>query len=115
VALTATKTPTTGAQECSWREGNPSTSDDTLSVRVTNNGDQAVLVSHVSITWTGSDHLHYIHWRFEGPFWSGNSAGPTVSSATSKTVPVGAYRTVEFEFWGSSFDGSASVSIDAGC
>jgi hypothetical protein len=74
-----------------------------------------LVVTEVTITWTGSDHLRYIRWRSGSTFWSGNDAGPTVAAGTTRTVPVGAYRTVEFEFWGSSFDGTASVEIEADC
>jgi hypothetical protein len=88
---------------------------DTVSIRVHNDGELPVVVTEVQITWTGSDHLRYINWRFDSPFWSGNDAGPSVTAGTNKTIPVGAYRTVEFEFWGSSFDGSASVDIEADC
>jgi hypothetical protein len=84
-------------------------------VRIYNTGDLPVFVTEVSITWTGSDHLRFIYWRFEGPFWTGNDPGPTVTSGTTKTVPVGTYRTAEFEYWGSSFDGDASVEFEAGC
>jgi hypothetical protein len=100
---------------CDWDPGGPSTSGDTVFVRVYNNGDQPVVVTRVTITWTGSDHLRRIRWRYESTFWNGNDSGPTVSANTNKTVPVGTYRTVEFEFWGESFDGSASVSFEADC
>jgi hypothetical protein len=100
---------------CEWAAASPNVSGDVVSVRVYNNGDLVVTVTNVSITWTGSDHLQRINWRFEGPFWSGNNAGPTVSSGTNKAVPLGTYRTVEFDFWGLSFSGSASVEIEADC
>ncbi|HMK08685.1 MAG TPA: serine/threonine-protein kinase [Anaerolineales bacterium] len=103
------------APVCEWHAGHPSTTGNTVSVRVTNDGGLPLHVTHVSITWTGSDHLRRIRWRFEGPFWSGNDPGPTVSSSTSKTVPLGTYRTVQFEFWGGSFSGTASVDVDGGC
>jgi hypothetical protein len=86
-----------------------------MSVRVYNHGDLQLEVTWVSITWTGSEHLQRINWRFDSAFWSGNDPGPTVSADTEKTVPPGAFRTVEFEFWGSSFSGTASVEVDADC
>jgi serine/threonine-protein kinase len=112
---TVAPTNTAPAMVCDWHQGGPSVSGDTVSVRLYNDGDLVVHVSRVSITWSGSDHLRRIRWRFEGPFWSGNDEGPTVSAGTNKNVPVGTYRTAEFEFWGSDFDGSASVSFDADC
>jgi hypothetical protein len=108
-------TSTSPSLSCDWHDGSPNVSGDTVSVRVYNDGDLPVVVTAVTITWTGNDHLQRINWRFDSPFWSGNDDGPTVSAGTNKAVPVGAYRTVEFEFWGSSFSGSASVSIEADC
>ena len=80
-----------------------------------NQGDLPVIVTEVSITWTGNEDLKYIRWRFNSPFWTGNDDGPTVTAGTNYAVPVGSYRTVEFEFWGSDFSGSASVTVEAGC
>lgn len=87
-----------------------------ISVRVYNDGDLPLRVTEVSITWSGSDNLRHIHWRFEGDFWSGNDPGPTVTAGTNKIVPVGTYRTVEFEFAGSTFDGDLEdVEFEADC
>jgi serine/threonine-protein kinase len=112
---TTAPTHTAPAMVCEWHQGGASVSGDTVSVRVYNDGDLVVRVSQVSITWTGSDHLRRIRWRNSNSFWSGNDDGPTVTAGTNKNVPEGSYRTVEFEFWGSDFDGSASVEIEGDC
>ena len=109
-APTATDSPA-----CEWDTGSENVDGDTVSVRVYNQGDLPLIVTEVSITWTGNEDLKYIRWRFNSPFWTGNDDGPTVTAGTNYTVPVGSYRTVEFEFWGSDFSGSASVTVEVGC
>jgi serine/threonine-protein kinase len=105
----------TDSLACEWDTGGENVDGDTVTVRVYNQGDLPLIVTEVTISWTGNESLRYIRWRYQSYFWNGNDDGPTVTAPTNYTVPVGSYRTLEFEFWGSDFSGSASVGVSADC
>ncbi len=99
---------------CEWDTGEVETHGDTVSVEIHNTGDLTLHVSGVGITWTDDDEvLRYV--RLNGTIWSGWDDGPSFSVGTSRNVGAGGSRTLEFEFYGYHFSGSASVSVDADC
>jgi hypothetical protein len=98
---------------CAWDVSVVSIHGDTVSVVIHNTGDLTLHVVGVGINWTGHDDL--VRVRLDGTIWSGRDNGPTFTVGTSKTIGAGSSRTLEFEFAGHRFIGSASVSVDADC
>ncbi len=87
---------------------------DTASVEIHNTGDLTLHVTEVGITWTNDEEiLRYV--RLSGTIWSGWNHGPSFSVGTSKFIAPGSTRTLDFEFYGFHFTGSASVTVDADC
>jgi hypothetical protein len=84
-----------------------------VSIEIHNTGDLTLHVSDVGITWTHDETLRYV--RLNGEIWRGWDDGPSFSVGTSKSVGAGRSRTLEFEFQGYHFSGSASVTVDADC
>ena len=98
---------------CEWDTSGVNIDGDTVSVVIHNTGDLTLHVSGVGITWTDNEHL--VRVRMNTTIWSGWDNGPSFSVGTNRTVGAGSSRTLEFEFAGSHFSGSASVSVDADC
>jgi hypothetical protein len=99
---------------CEWNQGGADIYGNTVSVQIHNTGDLTLHVSGVGITWTnGGETLRYV--RLMGEIWRGWDHGPSFSVNTSKNIGPHTTRTLEFEFGGYHFDGSASVAVDAGC
>jgi serine/threonine-protein kinase len=106
--------PTSTPLVCEWSKGNVEVHGNTVSVEIRNTGDLTLHVSAVGITWTNHDEtLRYV--RLMGEIWRGWEHGPSFSVNTSKNIGTHTTRTLEFEFGGNHFDGSASVTVDAGC
>jgi serine/threonine protein kinase len=106
--------PTPTPLVCEWNKGNVDIHGDTVSVEIHNTGDLTLHVSAVGITWTDHDEtLRYV--RLMGVIWSGWDHGPSFLVNTSKNIGPDNTRTLEFEFAGYHFDGSASVTVDADC
>jgi hypothetical protein len=99
---------------CEWDTSGVDVHGDTVSVEIHNTGDLTLHVSAVGITWTDHDEtLRYV--RLMGEIWRGWDHGPSFSVNTSKNIGPDNTRTLEFEFAGYHFDGSASVTVDADC
>ena len=107
-------TATSPAPVCQWDVSGVNISGDTVSVVINNTGDLELRVTGVGISWT-NDHEHLVRVRMGTTIWSGWDDPFDFSVGTSRRVSPGGSRTLEFEFWGSHFDGSASVTVDAGC
>jgi serine/threonine protein kinase len=106
--------PTPTSLVCEWNQGGADIYGNTVSVQIHNTGDLTLHVSGVGITWTnGGETLRYV--RLMGEIWRGWDHGPSFSVNTSKNIGPHTTRTLEFEFGGYHFDGSASVAVDAGC
>jgi len=85
-----------------------------VSVEIRNTGDLTLHVSSVGITW--SDHHETLMVvRLMGEIWRGWEDGPSFSVDTNKDIGADSTRTLEFEFGGYHFDGSASVDVDGDC
>ena len=93
---------------CEWDTGAVQINGDTVSVEIHNTGDLTLHVTSVGVTWT-DDHEHLVRVRMNTTIWSGWDNGPSFSVGTNKTVNSGSSRTLEFEYAGSHFSGSASV------
>jgi len=116
VPPTSTSPPPTNTpppQVCEWDTSGVDIHGDTVSVVIHNTGDLTLHVTGVGITWTDNEHL--VRVRMNTTIWSGWDNGPSFSVGTNKTVVAGSSRTLEFEYAGHHFSGSASVSVDAGC
>ena len=100
--------------DCEWDTSGVDTHGDTASVEISNTGDLTLHVTGVGITWTDDEEvLRYV--RLSGTIWSGWDDGPSFSVGTSKFISAGSTRTLDFEFYGFHFSGSASVTVDADC
>jgi serine/threonine protein kinase len=98
---------------CEWDTSGVDTHGDTASVEIYNTGDLTLRVTRVGITWTDDEVLRYV--RLSGTIWSGWDDGPSFSVGTNKSISAGSTRTLDFEFYGFHFSGSASVTVDADC
>jgi serine/threonine protein kinase len=99
---------------CEWNTGSVHVSGNAVSVEIHNTGGLTLHVSAVRITWTDHDEtLRYV--RLMGEIWRGWDHGPNFSVNTSRDVGANRTRTIEFEFAGYHFSGSASVTVDADC
>ena len=99
---------------CEWTTSGVDVDGDTASVQIHNTGDLTLHVTGVGITWTDDNEvLRYV--RLSGTIWSGWDDGPSFSVGTNKFIGAGNTRTLEFEFYGFHFSGSASVTVDADC
>jgi hypothetical protein len=99
---------------CEWDTSGVDIDGDTASVEIYNTGGLTLHVTGVGITWTDDEEvLRYV--RLSGTIWSGWNDGPSFSVGTSKYIGAGSTRTLEFEFYGYHFSGSASVTVDADC
>ena len=106
--------PTPTPLVCEWSTSSVDIDGDTVSVQIRNTGDLTLHVSAVGITWTEDDEtLRYV--GLMGEIWSGWDHGPSFSVNTSKDIGINRSRTLEFEFAGYHFSGSASISVDADC
>ncbi|MCX6070769.1 MAG: serine/threonine-protein kinase [Chloroflexi bacterium] len=106
--------PTPTPKKCEWDTGGVDIHGDTVSVEIRNTGDLTLHVSSVGITWSSHDEtLRSV--RLMGEIWRGWEHGPSFSVHTNKDVGPGSNRTLEFEFAGYHFDGSASVDVDGDC
>jgi serine/threonine protein kinase len=106
--------PTPTPLACEWNKGNVDIHGNKVSVEIHNTGDLTLHVSSVGITWT--DHhetLRYV--RLMGEIWRGWANGPSFSVDTNRNIGANTTRTLEFEFEGFHFDGSASVTVEADC
>ena len=106
-------TPTSGV--CEWSTGAVDISGDTVSARIYNTGGLVLHVTRVGISWSDdSEHLVIVRLG-TSTLWAGWDSRPDFSIGTSKNVSPGGSRRLEFEFAGSHFGGSASVSVEADC
>jgi hypothetical protein len=99
---------------CEWDVSGESVDGDTVTVDVSNTGELSLNVTWVGISWTGDDNMRSIRWD-GSTLWSGFDPSSPRNVSTSQTVPPGESRTVEYEFWGSSFDGEASANVAGDC
>jgi len=99
---------------CEWDTGSVEIHGDTVSAPIRNTGDLTLHVSSVGITWSSHDEtLRRV--RLMGEIWSGWEHGPSFSVHTNRDIGPGSTRTLEFEFAGYHFGGSASVEVDGDC
>ena len=106
-------TSTLPALVCKWDTSGVEIDGDTVSVQIRNTGDLTLKVTGVGISWT--DYQHLVRVGLNGTIWSGWDNGPSFLVGTNKSIGAGGSRTLEFEFYGHRFSGSASVSVDADC
>jgi len=106
--------PTPTSLVCEWNKDDVDIHGDTVSVGIHNTGDLTLHISSVGITWT-DDNETLRRVRLMGDIWSGWDHGPSFSVNTSKNIGANTTRTLEFEFAGYHFDGSASVEVEADC
>jgi serine/threonine protein kinase len=110
---TLTPTITPPSPVCEWDTSGVNVAGNKVSVVIHNTGDLTLSISGVGISWTGHEDL--VRVRLDGTIWSGWDHGPSFWVGTSKTIGAGGSRTLEFEFAGHHFDGSASVTVDTDC
>lgn len=106
--------PSPTPMTCEWDAGSVDIHGDKVSVPIHNTGDLTLHVSLVGITWSNHDETLRVV-RLMGEIWRGWEHGPSFSVGTDKNIGPGSTRTLEFEFAGYHFDGSASVNVDGDC
>jgi hypothetical protein len=86
---------------------------DTVTVEISNNGNQLVTISDVGVNWSGPELLVKIKMP-PGNIWTGAAAGPSFSTGTDRKINPGQSKSLEFIF-DAPVSGSASTSVSGGC